>query len=236
MLRFETVVTWLRMLSRTALSKTFGLDDSLMLLAFLGSLAYSVAISEAIRAGFGLHLYTVKPSQRPEVLYRNVVQNAIGVWSFALPKLSIMALLQRLLGLSIAVRVLFWILCFTLLGGSCALSVVWVNQCSPAARQWDMSIPGSCLNTNVLLHVDYFVSSFSAFMDFLFAVYPPFIIARLQMPLSQRVLISLALSGGIVSGIVATFKTTLLSLIDVDSWTDPTCTLFVLYNAYRSFD
>lgn len=198
-----------------------------MLLAFIACLAYSIAVSAAIQAGFGKHMRDIPPPQRSLALYRNMIQHAIGVWSFSLPKLSIAALLQRLLDLPTAVRLSFWTLSLIILAGSCALSIIWVNQCSPIARQWDSSIPGQCPNTRVLLDVNYFVVPFSAFLDFLFAIYPPFIIARLHMPRYQRVMISVALSGGIVAGIVATYKTTLLAEISADS-SDATCTFLNL--------
>lgn len=222
----------MRLLSRTT-SKNFGLDDGLMALAFLACLVYSIAISEAIHSGFGKHLQQIPLPARSQALYSNMIQNAIGVWTFTLPKLSIVALLQRLLRLQTPVRILFWTSSVALLGGSCVLSILWVNQCLPAAHQWESPVPGHCPNRKALLYVDFIVNPFSAFLDSLFAIYPPFIIARLHMPIYQRVIISLALSGGVIAGIVAVFKSTLLAEISVGSNTDPTCKF--LYEQDRLF-
>lgn len=84
-------------------------------------------------------------------------------------------------------------------------------------------VPGSCWNPSVVENLSCFVAAFSAFLDFLFAVYPPFFLAKLNMPLHKRIVISLALGGGFVAGAVAIYKETLVAGISKAGKEDPTC-------------
>ena len=221
------MITGLRILSRTVLTKFYGLDDALIVFALLVTISYAASSCAAVDAGYGKHYQDISPEARPLAVYRSIVHSSIAVWSYSLPKLAIVALLNRLLAMSSSISITFWSLAIALVGCSSALSAVWYAQCSPREHQWNRAVPGTCLNPRVLENLSYFVVAFSIFLDFLFAAYPIFAVSRLNMARQKRIVISIALSGGFVAGIVAIYKEALVTTISSTLEEDPTCTLLL---------
>ena len=216
------MVVGARVLSRSVFTKNFGLDDALIIFALLFQVAYVCALTVAVAAGTGRHFWTIPAERQPLALFRQLVASSISVLTFALPKLAIVALLERLLSLRPLTRIIFWTLSVGEVGCCLLAAIIWSVQCTPRASQWDKSVPGHCWSPSVLVHLSYFLASFSVFLDFLFAVFPPFVIAKLHMPLYKRIAISVALGGGIFSAIVACYKISLISGLNAQSETDPT--------------
>ena len=195
-----------------------------MLFALAVNIAYAGALTGGVHAGFGKHFDDVLPSDRPLAVFRVVTQTSIGVWTFAIPKLAIVALLQRLLNLRKLVLIVCWLSSAILVASSAALSLLWFLQCKPVSYQWDPNVAGSCLDPMINVDLSYFCVAFSGFLDFAFALIPPFVIFRLNMPLYKRIFVSAALGGGTVAGIIAFYKLSLVKQIEEFAKTDPTCT------------
>ncbi|KAI9661964.1 MAG: hypothetical protein M1831_002879 [Alyxoria varia] len=216
------IIVFMRILSRTRFSNYFGVDDGLMLFALAVNIAYAGALTAGVDAGFGKHFEVVSPSDRPLAVFRVVTQTSIGVWTFALPKLAIVALLQRLLNLRKLVLIVCWSSSAILVAGCAALSLLWFLQCKPVPHQWDPSVGGACLDPMINVNLSYFCVAFSGFLDFAFALIPPFTIFRLNMPLYKRIVLSAALGGGTIAGIIAFYKLSLVRQIEEFALIDPT--------------
>lgn len=70
-----------------------GLDDYLTLFAFAVVIAASVAISVAIHAGLGTHFADLTLLERIDASRKTIIASSLVVWTFALPKLALVALL-----------------------------------------------------------------------------------------------------------------------------------------------
>ena len=106
---------------------------------WLAALAMTTAY--AIKGGCR-HIYYLDPTTIPTVLKYNYIAQAIGILSMAIGKLSVGALIIRILGKSAAkwqLRTIYAILITYML-----LSIINVilnlAQCSPMAALWDKSI------------------------------------------------------------------------------------------------
>lgn len=213
---------------------TFGRDDAIMIFAFAVIITYVASLSAAVAAGYGNHLQDIPPDERPLAIFRTTLCSCLAVLTFAFPKVAIVALLERLLELHVVTRVIFWGLSVSLVACSVLLSIFWFVQCTPRAHQWDLQhVPGSCWDPSVVLNLSYFTGFYSGVIDVLFAVYPSFIIWRLQMPMYRKVVISASLGGGLIAAVAAFYKMTHVSELSEESKTDPTCrpSFFISFKA-----
>ncbi|KAJ5716129.1 hypothetical protein N7493_008040 [Penicillium malachiteum] len=88
------------------------------------------------------------------------------------------------------------------------------KQCSPTAKLWDNSLPGTCDGILLCSQVGYAQGSIGAFSDFFLATYPVYIIGRLQlMKLSTKIGLCLIMGGGLIAGIAGINKTIAIASI-----------------------
>lgn len=137
--------------------------------------------------------------------------NALMVWTFALPKLAILALLQRIFIIPKYYLISFWTLCFVTISGTFATSVVWAASCKSAPGDApSMSLPGGhCKNKDAIQVLMWATGALSAYGDLLFSVYPQFLISKLNMPLQKKVAYGLALGLGVLAFAASVYKLTL---------------------------
>lgn len=208
----------LRLVSRLLLSKgSAGLDDVLITLSLVVVYASNITVSLAVAAGLGKSLMDIPPTNWSSTVKMMVIANSLMVWTYAFPKLAIIALLRRLFTLHKYVILLFWILGFINIGLSFATSVLWFRRCSPIQKQWDPTFPGgSCRGPSLVLNFGYVGSAFSAFLDILFAVYPQYFIVKLNMPLHKKITCGLALGAGSLACAVAIVKISYFNAVGKD--------------------
>lgn len=219
-------------MSRTVFSKTFGLDDALMIFALAVVIAYVSVLSAAITAGYGQHTSALSPEQAVRAGYLAVVTSSISVTTFAWPKLAVVALLERLFPLKVWVRALFWTMAISLCGCSLLLSILWYAQCTPRAHQWNPTgVPGSCMPASVVGNLSYFVAAYSALCDLTWALYPPFIIVNLKLPTYKKILLCVTLGGGLVAAVCVFYKITLLTELNAEAKADPLCKYAELHDS-----
>ncbi|KAI9709678.1 MAG: hypothetical protein M1828_002377 [Chrysothrix sp. TS-e1954] len=217
------IVVSLRVISRTVLTRQFGLDDAIMIASVALLLCYVALLSVAISHGFGQHIANLTPEEAVPAGKYGIIASSLAVSTFAWPKLAIVALLQRLSPFGRGVAALFWVMGIGLTFCSLLLSIFWWAQCTPRAHQWDpVGVPGTCWNPNVLGNLAYFVAAFSAFLDIVWATYPLVIVHKLNMPLNKKIYICGALAGGYVAAIICIYKITLLPELDAEAKLDPT--------------
>ena len=172
--------------------------------------------------GEGRHLNTITPEQGQRIAFLNVITNWIFPMTFSLPKLAIVALLERLLSLRKPARIFFWSTSILLLLSSFILSILWYVQCTPRSHQWNPTVPGECWNPDVITNYSLYIAAFSAALDVLFALFPPFIIAGLNMSFHKRVIVSLVLASGLAAAAVVVYKTTILAQLSQEIKEDRT--------------
>lgn len=106
------------------------------------------------------------------------------------------------------------------------MSVYLFAQCHPAEKYWNHDVPGICLSGDTMIGFEYFVSSYSAFLDLLLAVFPAPSIMRLNMPLKTRIAVSSALGLGVFASVIQGYKLSILGAAFEYTAGDPTCKSF----------
>lgn len=150
----------------------------------------------------------------------NYVNFALGIMSFATPKLAIAALLNRVLNPGRFHRVFLWVLTGSVFIISTTCIIVLFTMCDPPQALWKTQLlekDATCRPMKVL--VDYaiftggmlrcfqeylpnsmltWVLAFSAFVDLYLAIYPSAVLLPLQMTLKKKMALSAALGFGAV--------------------------------------
>lgn len=190
--------------------------------------------------GLGRRLDDIDPTMIPEALKWNVIISSVLIWTFSLPKFAIIATLKRILDYGRKTTILFWGLALSSQACILATSVWWYKQCDPVEFGWDRSIKGgTCAPVKVMSDLGYFTSAYSAFLDAFFALYPIPFIMRLNMPLKNRILVSIALGLSFMACILSIYKLTIFGEIFLVLAENPTCELlnmhlFAMTNFHRS--
>lgn len=197
----------LRLLSRLVLAKgNAGVDDALIVFAMAVEIASNIAVSIAVTAGIGRHMTELSPESQIDAGYKLIILSSIVVWTFALPKLAILALLQRIFQIPRYILYLCWFMCFVTICGSFATSVIWFEQCRPVEHQWNPAVPGKCWPSHVIAGLGYFTSAISAVLDLAFSLYPQYLISKLNMPLEKKIGYGVALGLGALAFAISIYK------------------------------
>lgn len=130
--------------------------------------------------------------------------------------------------LGLHTSVLLWGLAFIGQALIFSMSVYLFLQCSPTEKYWDHDVPGICLPDSTMIGIEYFVSSYSAFLDFFLAIFPAPFIMRLNMPLKTRLAVTGALGLGVFASIIQGYKLSIMGASFEYTAEDPSCELQAL--------
>ena len=198
----------LRVTSRTLLDKgRFGWDDAFMLLAAAVVVAANIILSVNVSAGMGQHIWDLSHEAALNASSKVPILSSMVLWAFVLPKFSILTLIQRIFSIPKHTLLAFWLLCvlnacLSLIGG-----VLCFRLCSPTARQWDpANVPGRCLPYQLLPGFIFASAGLSACLDLALAIYPQFLIAKLNMPVRKKALYGAALGLGSLAFVMSVVK------------------------------
>lgn len=196
-------------------ARQLALDDYLTVLVMLIFCLSVIITNLSINHGLGKKFDVVDPQDAESALYWLVMANSVGIWSFSLPKLAIVALIQRILRIQAAswTGVMLWGLAILSQMTIFVVSVLWYKQCDPVEYGWNQTLDGSCPGHNMLMSWGYASSSYSAFLDVFFALYPIPAVMRLNMPLRNRISVSAALGLTSIGCAVSVYK--ILELVEV---------------------
>ncbi|RYP72333.1 hypothetical protein DL771_004307 [Monosporascus sp. 5C6A] len=201
---FLAIRIWSRKQSRSGI----GWDDWTILISWAFAQIVSASMLASCAYGFGQHIYNISPENKLMALKLFYTAQAFYKLTTNLTKSSILLLYLR-----IFVQSWFRITCYVLLGtiltymvAAIALSI-W--QCSPVARAWDKSLPGTCIDITANWYTN---AGFSIATDVVILMLPMFPIYQSQLPHSRR----LALMAVFALGIFATI-TSILRMRTLDS-------------------
>jgi hypothetical protein len=104
--------------------------------------------------GNGKHFDTLSLNEMQGAIFWTILGFPFGIMAFAIPKLAVVALLQRLLNPNRWHRIFLWVLASLCTGALLGCVVILFAQCSPAESQWTFSITEkTCIDKWIL--VDY---------------------------------------------------------------------------------
>ena len=165
-----------------------------MLLAAAVVVATNIILSVNVSAGMGQHIWDLSHESALNASSKVPILSSMVMWTFVLPKFSILTLIQRIFSLPRHTLLAFWLLCILNACLSFIAGVLCFRLCSPRARQWDpVNVPGICLPIHLLQGFIFASAGLSAGLDLALAIYPQFLIAKLNMPVRKKALYGAAL-------------------------------------------
>ncbi|KAL2856142.1 hypothetical protein BJX68DRAFT_263637 [Aspergillus pseudodeflectus] len=176
----STLLVTLRILVRTHLLRThllrsFGWDDTAILLALL------CAIINTILATISAHHGTGPARRGPHTV-------SVGLF--------LLRIIQKVKSRRHAPVMYGGLVLMTLVNVVCVYTIY--GQCAPTHRLWDQAVHGECWDPQVQRDYAFFQGSASAFSDLVLAVYPLFTIYHLQMTRRLKIGLGILLSLGII--------------------------------------
>jgi hypothetical protein len=221
---------------RRATGGGLGWDDYITLACLIVFLVTCILITIGSGHGLGRHMSTLEPQQIALALKYNVIISSILIWTFSLPKFAIIATLHRILSPGLKTTIAFWALGISSQACFLATSVWWFKQCDPVEYGWDRSIPGGwCAPVSVMATLGYFTSAYSAFLDLFFSLYPIPFIMRLNMPLKNRIAVSVAMGLSSLACFVSIYKLAIFGEIFEILAVDPTCKTTMGFSLFALF-
>ncbi|RAH58693.1 hypothetical protein BO85DRAFT_395920 [Aspergillus piperis CBS 112811] len=219
-----------RLFIRIKVLRNPGADDWLIAASMVFSISYSVVTTVDVALGYGKHAVVI--ADRLElVLLVNYVNFALGIISFALPKLAVAALLSRFLNPTTIQRAILWGLTGFVALVSCICILVLFTMCDPARALWDTSLLSKgahCRSSWILVDYAIFTGAVSAFTDLYLAIYPTVILLKLHMSLRKRLALCAALGLSAVACAMAIIKCMQLpGLADLSDTTFATADLVI---------
>ncbi|KAM0802195.1 hypothetical protein BDR22DRAFT_140645 [Usnea florida] len=201
------VVVGLRYYTRLRITKSFGLDDWVIGVSLVPTLALTCVVLVADNVfGWNRHSWDLHPSRGPPGYKLCITAQILFFWAATLNKISLLCFYKRLTG---PVTPLWYKWCIIVAlafhaAMLLAFFIVAVNACRPLSAFFDplATYPYTCINEGV------FMLSFSIitiFLDFLLVLMPLPIVSTLQLSRKQRIAVNTLFALGFfvcIAGIV----------------------------------
>ncbi|KAF2195806.1 hypothetical protein K469DRAFT_650000 [Zopfia rhizophila CBS 207.26] len=222
----------LRLFVRACIVRNIFLDDVLILVAAAFTIVLAAVCIAATGHGLGTHVWmlnfeTIIDTIKSSIQYLFVCQ-IFYACAIAFTKISIIASYLHLIK-DPKFRIAMYSTAVVIVGLWFSGVLVTVFQCRPVSAVWDFTNPnGKCIN-----FVDYLYASSAVTIatDLVLCVLPWPYIWRLQLPLKQRIILCLLLSGGVgasVASVMRIAKLHMLRGVDVTYVSVPSLNLSVI--------
>jgi len=214
----STLFVFARLFTRQKIMGKLHLDDYLVASAVPFQWTCTALAIVATTYGNGKHFDTLSINEMQGAIFWTILGFPFGIMAFAIPKLAVVALLQRLLNPNRWHQIFLWILASLCTGALLGCVVILFAQCSPAESQWNFAITDkTCIDKWILVDYAIFAGGFSAFTDLYLAIYPAVVLWKLQINIKKKIALCFALGIGSIATVVAIYKCTRLpSLASAD--------------------
>ncbi|KAH7382521.1 hypothetical protein DE146DRAFT_230864 [Phaeosphaeria sp. MPI-PUGE-AT-0046c] len=221
----RTAAVTLRLASRKLLERSnWEIDDGMIIFAMAVILTRTIWLTVNVSMGFGRHvveLVAEDPVNATQLARSAYGLTALSLWTFVLPKIPVVALLVRLFRThSNKFSRILWSMLGFLLCWNFVMTIITFVKCDPVEKNWQPRRPGKCWDPRIYLYMGYFSGAYSAFLDFVYAIFPMVRTSQLQMEKSRKILILVSFSLGIPAGIVSAYKTSTIAALISEG--DPT--------------
>ncbi|PYH79786.1 hypothetical protein BO82DRAFT_366433 [Aspergillus uvarum CBS 121591] len=202
-----------RLYIRSQMLKNVGLDDYIIAVAILILAGYTTLTTAVVALGYGKHTTVIIElggmDRLEQVLLLNYINFALGIMSFATPKLAIAAPLNRILNPGRFHQVFLWVLTGMVFVTSGICIIVLFTMCDPPQALWKtelLALGATCRPQVVLVDYAIFTGVVSACVDLYLAVYPTVVLSSLQMTLKKKIALCAALGFGAIACAMAIVK------------------------------
>ncbi|KAI0814625.1 hypothetical protein GGR55DRAFT_675919 [Xylaria sp. FL0064] len=212
------VVVSLRLYIKWKYRGTLWYDDHLLVASLVFLLANAGLIQQTIILGYGQHIKVIIADMpvhiRTIVMYLQVLSGLVRL-STCVARISFaVTLLQLSDGRE---KRFVWFAILTLPTVAIPAIIFPFVSCIPYSKIFDPSIPGICMDESVSIGYFIFEAAYTSFIDFALVVVPWRILSKLQLRRVEKLGASIAMSLGILSGVVTIIKASYTSqIIDHD--------------------
>ncbi|KAJ1325061.1 hypothetical protein MN608_09770 [Microdochium nivale] len=212
LLVFTALFVAARLYARLLIIRTIGLDDGLVVFAWICSVAMTTAVMGATRFGLGWHKSEVPyPDYQTYLKLQTAASNLYSVGICA-AKASFAVMYLRLLP-GRKYKNLNYFLCVFLFGQAIEEVLVVALSCRPIAKAWDPLMPGSCSDLRVLWWATFV---FNIFTDLTLFIQPIPSMWKLQMPVAKRIGLIAMLSLGLLVTSISVVRIVSVTKIGAD--------------------
>ncbi|KAH7388859.1 hypothetical protein BKA66DRAFT_414976 [Pyrenochaeta sp. MPI-SDFR-AT-0127] len=190
----STLVLGLRLYTRIFIRRMTGLEDWLIVLSWVGCVAWLAVCFDAFQYGFGEHQWNVTLEMTMNYLRLLIGIMVVYVWTPALTKLSLLALYHRL-NPDRTTQACVYALAFLVVGYSVAITIVVTGPCNPQTHT-----DQQCLTDINLWSEAPVMGVINILTDFFILCLPMPMVRRLQLPTKQKIFLGLifALGSGVI--------------------------------------
>ncbi|KAH8815329.1 hypothetical protein F5884DRAFT_851807 [Xylogone sp. PMI_703] len=205
-------LTWVffsqRICIRLFVTKSWKLDDTLLLIAQLSFTAYLVSAFIGIAAGTGGPVQDITVDKAPRALFTWWLCEILYDFTTLSVRLSIAVFLLTIC----MAKYQRWILYATMgviLVYSLAFLFTLTFQCNPVSHFWNrynMETAGHCINPNIIPRMTIGHSTISAICDFVLGGLPIIVVARMTMQKRKKVAMAAILAITVLAGVATIIR------------------------------
>ncbi|KAK1964479.1 hypothetical protein LY78DRAFT_659304 [Colletotrichum sublineola] len=197
-------------------------DDGILLLAVASGWTATGTTLKAVSLGHGKHVAILTDAQKEETLRWSLMAFAFGIVALALPKVAIVALINRLLNPSRFHRFFLWTMVLLCVVGLLGNVVGLFAKCPQEAVVQITFTKTACLGPERAVAYSISTSAISAATNGYLAVYVALAMRRLKVTRRKRLALVIALVLGVLALFTALFKCTRLNSLGSPDFTyDP---------------
>ncbi|KAH9998195.1 hypothetical protein F4779DRAFT_622829 [Xylariaceae sp. FL0662B] len=191
-----TIFFGLRTYIRIFVRRTWIFEDWLALTAWIGTVSFAGVGAATMAHNGGKHGWDITPAQAQEASYWfNVASIHYGI-TICIAKLAVLWLYRRVFSphrwrpfdIAIVFLITLLILFYT------ATNLVKIWECVPREKIWDTDIPGTCIDTPMLLNVS---GIFNTVTDFIILLLPVKAVWTIDMSPKKKVIVVLVFTFGL---------------------------------------
>ncbi|KAK8114389.1 Integral membrane protein [Apiospora kogelbergensis] len=210
-----TIILLLRLYTRRWISNGFGLDDVLIICAYVPALAFTVVglVGEQ-KLGWGRHVWDIPPENTSTSLKTSLATLVLFDIATSLTKLSMLAMLYKLTSASADKKMNIVILGLSAIISLNAFIFIFVTvfQCRQVSDYWTPSASRQdCIDEAAHLEAAGIINTIT---DFILVFLPMRTVMSLKLPWRQRIVVLLLFSAGFlacIAGIIRVYFTAVMT-------------------------
>ncbi|OBT94144.1 hypothetical protein VE01_06965 [Pseudogymnoascus verrucosus] len=212
----------LRLYSKLYRHRSLWWDDYILIAAWVALVASTSLQSAGIKFGLGKHYEDMQDKEK------------VSLFSYAAGFFSILATVWSKTSFAVTLlRVsngwMKWLVWFIIVSTNLVLGanaiIQWI-QCWPVEKLWHTWIKGRCWSYEIIQDYNIFVAAFSGFVDILLALLPWKIISPIVTNKRETIGVLIAMSMGVIAGIVSFLKIRTITSIGDENTTNVSLFIF----------
>ncbi|KAK2023689.1 hypothetical protein LX32DRAFT_627540 [Colletotrichum zoysiae] len=215
----STLFAFARLFVKGWVQRRIQYDDGILILALASGWTATGATLKAVSLGNGKHVAILTDAQKEETLKWQVIAFAFGLVALALPKVAIVALINRLLQPNRLHRLFLWAMVLLCVAGLLGNVVYLFAQCPQEAIVQITFTTTACLGPERAVAYSISTSVISAVTNGYLAVYVALAVRKLKVTRRKRLALAISLVLGVSALFTALFKCTRLKSLGSPDFT-----------------